>query len=77
MAKITITRLPNATAEYERGQFDQMMRLYDIRTWELVHSETFTMIPQSLHLTTDLRYLTVGGLYGDSGSEKCIVMNIK
>ena len=29
MAKITITRLPNATAEYERGQFDQMMRLLE------------------------------------------------
>ena len=26
MAKITITRLPNATPEYESGQFDQMIR---------------------------------------------------
>ena len=29
MAKINITRLPNATAEYDAGQFDQMIRLLD------------------------------------------------
>ena len=29
MAKITITRLPNATSEYESGQFDQMIRLLE------------------------------------------------
>jgi|TARA_R100001224_G_scaffold32267_1_gene17901 hypothetical protein len=29
MAKITITRLPNATPEYDAGQFDQMIRLLD------------------------------------------------
>ena len=29
MAKITITRLPNATPEYNPGQFDQMIRLLD------------------------------------------------
>ena len=29
MAKITITRLPNATEEYERGQFDQLIRLLE------------------------------------------------
>ena len=29
MPKITITRLPNATPEYEMGQFDQMIRLLD------------------------------------------------
>ena len=29
MAKITITRLPNATPEYDPGQFDQMIRLLD------------------------------------------------
>jgi len=29
MAKITITRLPNATPEYESGQFDQMIRLLE------------------------------------------------
>ena len=29
MAKITITRLPNATPEYDSGQFDQMIRLLD------------------------------------------------
>ena len=29
MAKINITRLPNATPEYDAGQFDQMIRLLD------------------------------------------------
>ena len=29
MAKINITRLPNATQEYDASQFDQMIRLLD------------------------------------------------
>ena len=29
MAKITITRLPNATPEYDASQFDQMIKLLD------------------------------------------------
>ena len=29
MAKITITRLPNSTPEYDPGQFDQMVKLLD------------------------------------------------
>ena len=29
MAKITITRLPNATPEYDANQFDQMISLLD------------------------------------------------
>ena len=29
MAKITITRLPNATPEYQSSQFDQMVRLLE------------------------------------------------
>ncbi len=29
MAKITIIRLPNATAEYDANQFDQMIQLLD------------------------------------------------
>ena len=29
MAKINITRLPNATEEYDAGQFDQMIKLLD------------------------------------------------
>ena len=29
MAKITITRLPNATREYQSSQFDQMIRLLE------------------------------------------------
>jgi hypothetical protein len=29
MAKITITRLPNATPEYDANQFDQMVQLLD------------------------------------------------
>ncbi len=29
MAKITITRLPNATPQYEQGQIDQLIRLLE------------------------------------------------
>ena len=29
MAKITITRLPNATPEYDQKQFDQMIQLLE------------------------------------------------
>ena len=29
MAKVTITRLPNATPEYDASQFDQMISLLD------------------------------------------------
>ena len=29
MAKITITRLPNATPDYQPSQFDQMVRLLE------------------------------------------------
>ncbi len=29
MAKLTITRLPNATSEYDQGQFDQMIQLLE------------------------------------------------
>ena len=29
MAKINITRLPNATPDYDPGQFDQMIRLLE------------------------------------------------
>ena len=29
MAKINITRLPNATEEYDASQFDQMIKLLD------------------------------------------------
>ena len=29
MAKINITRLPNATEEYDASQFDQMIRLLE------------------------------------------------
>lgn len=29
MARITITRLPNATPEYDPNQFDQMIQLLD------------------------------------------------
>ena len=34
MAKITIGRLPNATPEYDRTQFDTLTNL-DCNTWQL------------------------------------------
>jgi len=54
------------------GSADKNVRLYDTRSWELLLTKHCDMIPKSLHLTTDLRYLTVGGLQG----EQCVVLKL-
>jgi len=41
MAKITITRLPNATPEYDANQFDQMVSNYQQDLKEESQSEAF------------------------------------
>ena len=52
-----------------------LMRLWDVRNWEVVHSSTFDgMQAYSLHLTPDLKYITIAGV-GDG--DKCVVMQIK
>ncbi len=55
------------------GSSDKTIRLFDVRTWEMFYSQKYEMIPNSLHLTADLKYLTIGG----SGGDKCSVLQIK
>jgi len=54
------------------GSEDKKIRVYHTGSWELLYSEQYEMVPVSLHLDSDLRYLTVGGSYG----EKCVVLKI-
>ena len=54
----------------EKGE----VRMWDIRNWEMVKSVNFDgLCALSLHLTTDSKYLTIGGVGGD----KCVVLEIK
>ena len=55
------------------GTMARKLQLWDVRNWEMFHSTTFGLYPQSLHLTVDSKFLTVGGNKG----ELCIVMEIK
>ena len=51
------------------------VQLWDVRNWEKFHSSEYKMIPRSIHLTHDSKYLTVGGS-GWNG-EKCVVLEIQ
>ena len=52
-----------------------VLQLWEVGSWEMFHSSKYTMYPRSIHLTSDSRYLTVGG---DGGfGDKCVVMQIK
>merc|ERR1712154_742032 len=55
------------------GSGDGKMRLYDVRSWKMFHSEKYEMQPFSLNLTADFKYLIIGGYQG----EKCVVLNIQ
>jgi len=55
------------------GSFDKNMYLYDVRSWDEIYSHRYQMEIQSLHLTEDLKYLTIGGTKG----ELCVVLEIK
>ena len=52
---------------------DNSVTIFDTRTWDIIHSIKYMMIPQSVNITPDSRYLTVSG---ESG-ERCIVSEIK
>ena len=67
------------------GYRDSGRMLYDVTNWELFHSAKYRMSARSVHLTSDSRYLTVGGdspRYGRAGNwrivvaEKCVVLKI-
>ena len=49
-----------------------VLHLLDVRTWEPFHSSTFDTKPYSLHLTTDSKYLTVGG-----SDSVCVVLQVQ
>ena len=51
----------------------KFLGLWDVRNWEMVHSKEISMAPKSLYLTSDSKYLTIGGQYGQA----CIVMEIR
>eukprot|EP01084_Bolivina_argentea_P105697 189285_1 len=55
------------------GSNERMVKLYDVRDWEMFHSQKYEMYPVSIHLTSDSKYLTVSGWYG----EQCIVSKIQ
>ncbi len=55
------------------GSGDQKIKLWDVRTWDTFYENTFSLIPSSLDLTFDSKYLTIGGYAG----EKCIVWKIE
>merc|ERR1719474_2228842 len=52
---------------------DRMLRVFDVRAWNQIFSKQFEMKLQSLHLTADLKYLTVAGWDG----EMCLVLESK
>ena len=56
------------------GTYDGKLILWDVRNWERFFSKEFSgMIAASIHLTSDSKYLTIGGVGGD----KCVVLEIQ
>merc|ERR1712154_468332 len=51
------------------GTDDSMLSLYDVTSWKVVYSKRYAVSPFSLHLTTDQKYLTMAGPWG----EQCVV----
>eukprot|EP01084_Bolivina_argentea_P027301 50753_1 len=56
------------------GANDNMLRLYDVRTWKQFYSQKYDFTLRSLHLTADLRYLAIGGAFGTGC---CTVLQIQ
>eukprot|EP00485_Elphidium_margaritaceum_P009312 CAMPEP_0202696876 /NCGR_PEP_ID=MMETSP1385-20130828/10205_1 /ASSEMBLY_ACC=CAM_ASM_000861 /TAXON_ID=933848 /ORGANISM="Elphidium margaritaceum" /LENGTH=338 /DNA_ID=CAMNT_0049353183 /DNA_START=92 /DNA_END=1105 /DNA_ORIENTATION=+ len=50
------------------GSEDRMLRLYDVRNWECFYQQKFECMGYSLHLTEDLKYVTLAG----RGKDKCV-----
>ena len=56
------------------GTGPDILQLWDVRNWEKFYEEKFNGTdPTSLHLTADMKYLTLGGYDGDG----CVVLEIK
>jgi len=58
------------------GVDDGNMYLYDVKTWNMIYSKKYEMRIFTLHLTSDLKYLTVAG-GGTPNAELCVVLNLK
>ena len=55
------------------GTSEGSLQLWDVRNWDMFYSSEFVGLDtRSLHLTSDSKYLTIGGPSGD----KCVVMKI-
>merc|ERR1712192_11971 len=46
------------------------LQLWDVRNWQMFYSAKYKMIPRSVHLTSDSKYLTVGGSQNEA-HERC------
>jgi len=46
------------------GGSDQTIKLYDVRSWDIVQTKRYNVSIYSIHLTQDMQYLTVGGMGG-------------
>eukprot|EP01084_Bolivina_argentea_P064195 117108_1 len=55
------------------GSNNKKLSLWDVKNWNMFHCEDYQMYPRSVHLTTDSKYLTIGGHAG----EKCVILEIK
>merc|ERR1719242_437806 len=54
------------------------LHLYNVKSWEKIYRRELAMIPRSLYLTTDSKYLAIGGNDElQAGGEKCVVVEIK
>jgi len=52
-----------------------ILRLWDIRKWEVVHTSTFDgMQAYSLRLTSDLKFITIAGV---GAGDRCVVLQLK
>jgi len=54
------------------SSYDKVLQLYDTNSWNKFYSKKYEMMPQSLQLTSDLKYLVMAGEKG----ELCLVLKI-
>lgn len=68
-----ITALASSNNILAAGSRLKTLYLWDVRSWELFHSLEAGSDPQSVHLTSDAKYVTIGGYDG----ERCAVLLIQ
>ena len=55
------------------GSNSSNLYLWGVQNWEMFHSMKLGMQPQSVHLTSEAKYLTIGGFKADL----CVVFEIQ